>query len=56
MIDCKILTSAIDYSVSNKNRKHMVSSIEIGLGLLFLVLGIGTATCDISNETEESYE
>ena len=47
------MTSFIDYSTSSKNRKHIISSVEIGLGLLLLVLGIGTATCDIENKEKE---
>ena len=48
-----IMTSFIDYSTSSKNRKHIISSVEIGLGLLLLILGIGTATCDVENKEKE---
>ena len=46
-------TSFIDYSTSSKNRKHIISSVEIGFGLLLLILGIGTATCDVENKEKE---
>lgn len=36
-----------DFSTSTKNRKRIVSSIEIGFGLLFLAVGIGTAFCEV---------
>ena len=39
----------IDYSISDKNRKCVISSAEIGIGLFFIVLGIGTAMCEIES-------
>ena len=49
----KFLPSLIDYSVSNDNRKRVVCSIEIGLGLFLINLGIGTATCQIEEKENE---
>lgn len=46
----KFLPSLIDYSVSNDNRKRVVCSIEIGIGLFLIILGIGTATCQIEEK------
>lgn len=46
----------IDYSVSTKNRKIIISSIEIGLGFLFLVLGIGTSICKVDNCLEQNID
>lgn len=37
----------IDYSISNKNRKRIISSVEIGFGLFMIILGISTAMCEI---------
>lgn len=46
------VTSLIDYTISSDNRRHMISSIEIGLGFLLLALGVGTATCKLSNKED----
>lgn len=51
-----LMTSIIDYSVSSKNRKRIVSSIEIGLGLFLIAIGIGTATCETETIEERRYD
>jgi len=37
----------VDYSVSNRNRKRICASLELGIGILFVILGIGTAMCEV---------
>lgn len=49
-------TSLIDYSTSTINRKRIISSIEIGLGIMLIILGIGTATCEVNESMEKENE
>lgn len=46
----------IDYSTSSRNRKRIISSIEIGIGLALIALGIGTATCEVEDNLIQNKE
>lgn len=53
MTHLETAASIIDYSISTNNRKRILSSIEIGLGLLFIALGVGTALCEVNDKNKE---
>lgn len=46
-------TELIDFSTSTNNRKRVISSIEMGLGIFLLILGLGTATCETEEKQNE---
>lgn len=50
-------TDFIDYSTSTENRKRIIASMEIGLSVFFMILGITTITSIVEPiETEVNYE